>query len=447
MITTAELIDLSRAIREDQTHVEDQLVRWIEVEVEEYRAFLVSPRPQLPPAELADRLPLMGWLLLEASLSPLWKIAADFEALPDEQRADSEDRLDLIARIADAARALPWPEFAPRSLGAIRAQALAESKRDTEAGYDSAWILHEEARARYESFHASHAADPDSPYLLALDEVLLQLALAETGTACRTAERVIGLWAEGLGNDESAWTEADSDRWIQRMFGELTEGVKIGERALAVAEQIDDKWGFVRGVDESRLALTTSYRNPGIMTARAALLLFSLTPEMERLGRIPEGSDTWQQCRAQLLTSVENAYRAIERPVHKADGTETGLLASHQRSVMQIRLHCALVAPGHPLPSRLTFAPVLELTVLDDDAVESISTWLAEIENGKERGDANVIGSATMTRFVESVEKCRMEYGVREGYRKWRRRWYVLDRYAGQDGRLDRVEKILGAGD
>jgi hypothetical protein len=66
---------------------------------------------------------------------------------------------------------------------------------------------------------------------VALDEVFLQLALAETGTACRTAERVIGRWAEGITAGD--WTLQHETHWTQRLFRQLAEGVEVGERALA----------------------------------------------------------------------------------------------------------------------------------------------------------------------------------------------------------------------
>ena len=63
------------------------------------------------------------------------------------------------------------------------------------------------AARRYELYRESHSAGiAQERFLRSLDEVLLQLALAETGTACRAAERVIGLWAEGV--EDETWTEA-----------------------------------------------------------------------------------------------------------------------------------------------------------------------------------------------------------------------------------------------
>jgi hypothetical protein len=445
MMSPEELREYSRAVRTNRRAVDDQLLDQIESDIQEYRAFLTEPRPQLPPDQLAQRLPLMGWLIYEASLAPLWLVTPAFEALTSEGSQAARSATEMIARAADAARSLPWPEFAPRALGAIRAQALAASKRDTERGYDDAWILHQEARTKHASFTDSHAIGASrGRYVLDLDEVLLQLALAETGTACRTAERVIGRWAEELEDENGAWTAGDSARWTQRMFRELSDAVAIGERAIEVAARIEAAAAFVHRVDEHRLALVTSYQNPGIMTARAALLMLSMCPEMEALGRRPGNHETWAGLRAELLERVERAYRHIELPVRTAEGDPLPLQREHARSIVQLRLLLALLAPGHTFPARLVFDPCLELDRLDDGAVQALSGWLADRgATGGRRGDANVIGSATKPSFISSVEACRATFGAASGYRQWRRRWYELDRYADEPGRRERVERVL----
>lgn len=443
-MSAEELRECSRAIRTTHLAVDDHLLARIESDIQEYRIFLSEPRPQLPPDVLAERLPLMGWLIYEASLALLWLVTPAYEALTSEASQAARSASEMIARVADAARSLPWPEFAPRALGAIRAQALAASKRDTELGYDDAWILHQEARTKHASFSDSHGGGTSRDrYLLDLDEILLQIALAETGTACRTAERVIGRWAEELEYENGAWAEADGARWTQRMFRELSDGVAIGERALDVAARIERESAFVHRVDEHRLALVTSFQNPGIMTARAVLLMLSMCPEMEALGRRPGDHETWAGLRADLLERFDRAYRYIELPVLNADGDPRPLLQAHARSIVQLRLHLALLAPGHRLPSTLTFDPCLEFDRLDDRAVEALSAWLAETVDGRPRGDANVIGSATKPSFVSSVEACRAAFGTTSGYREWRLRWFELDRYANEPGRRGRVERVL----
>jgi hypothetical protein len=48
-----------------------------------------------------------------------------------------------------------------------------------------------------------------------------------------------------------------------------------------------------------------------------------------------------------------------------------------------------------------------------------------------------------MPGFIRSVEACRASYGVIGGYREWRVRWKLLDRYATDPHRPDLIDKIL----
>ena len=181
------------------------------------------------------------------------------------------------------------------------------------------------------------------------------------------------------------------------------------------------------------------------MTARAALLALSLAAEMEDLQPRPGGQyDTWSEMRAAALEAFLQAYRAIEQPVLDADGRPSPINQSHQRSLVQIRLHAALMLPGLELPSRWEFAATLGLDPLGDEAVAALSKWLAEpTVTGKRRGDANVIGSATMPAFIRSVDAYRKSEGVSSGYREWRERWFELDRYADEPGRRRHVQWAL----
>jgi hypothetical protein len=433
---------------------DDALANEIQENLEEYRDLYAKARAsasledvQEPPEELVERLWLMGWLIYEASWQRVRDVQPAFEALASDHRERSEAAAGLVRRFDDLARALPWPHFAPRALGAIRADALASSKRDTAQGYLEASTLHGEAYERYESYWEIQSNQPGRErYRLGLQEVLLQLALAETGTACRTAERVIGRWSEELEAENPLWGEGDETFWVQLMFKDLVAGVAIGGRALQEAADIERKHGFsTEGVNEKRLALPTAFRNPGIMTARAALLVLALCPEMERLGHEPElGSETWADMRDALLKRITDAYRAIEKPVVDRDNQLVPLIRDHQRSLLQIRLNLGLLAPGFDLPSTLDFVPCLAANPLDESAIEALSACLAEkTADGQQRGDANVIGSAVMPTFIRSVEACRAIYGASQGHREWRRRWFILDRYADEPGRLERVEAAL----
>ena len=395
---------------------------------------------------------MLGWLIYEASLDRLWTVRPGWESLPDRAGEPSQVAAGLIARLADAARELPWPEFAPRAVGAVRALALVESKRDTEASYDAAWVLHQEARNRHASYRDSHGDHPDRDrYLLDLAEVQLQLALAETGTACRTAERVIGLWAEELAGPDPEWGRRESMRWTQRMFRELSDGAATGELALAVAERIEAGPRFVHRVDERRLTLVTGFRNPAIMTCRALLLMYSMCPEMRALGRRPDGFERWEDFQADLRKRFDRAFGYLRRPARREDGADWPLSPDHRRSMVQLCLHLALLTPDHQLDRELPVDGELRLHRLDDPAAEAMSAWLAatldDPEGGtRQRGDANTIGSASKPSFIASVEACRRDAGAAANYRDWRRRWSTLDRYADRPGRRQRIERILATG-
>ena len=442
MMNADELHQLCLDFRYDGRETDDEIVARIQADVDEYKStYYREPVPQLPPEPLATLLPLMGWLIYEASWYSLRRVRAAFESMSPGEREPSERAYRQIRRLATAARGLVWPEFAPRALGAIRAQALAESKRDTEDGYDDAYIVHQEAADKHESFLDSHRGSPDdvrTRFELDLDEMLLQLALAETGTACRTAERVIGRWTEEFDTPDNGDDEA---QWVQKMYRQLSEAIEIGNRALATAAKIRKDPGLAEKVDQSRLALVTGYRNPGIMTARAALLALALAPAMEHLGRHPSRFPTWAAERADLLTRFTAGYRAIETPVTNADGTAVPMVIDHQRALVQLRLQLALLVPGWSLPSVEPFDKCLEPDPLDDDAVATLSRWLTDDTNASEGGPnhGNTMGAATMPLFIRSVLALRSLTGDPRGYPIWRDRWPELARYYREPGRDERI--------
>jgi hypothetical protein len=445
-LSTEEIEKLAQGVRQRTQPIDDELTRAVEREIEQYREVLERNPQQRPPADLALRLRALGWLIYEASMGLLWDIAPAFDSLEGEKGEQSRAHAALVIRLADAARELPWPEFAPRALGAIRAHALVESKRDTELGFDAAYICHKEARNLQQVYLDSHGDEPGrEQFILDLDEIMLQLALAETGTACRTAERVLGLWEEELEKPEKdqTWNADESGVWTQRMFRQLHDGAAIGEHALRVAEKIETEHGFTFEVSADRLAMPTAFRNPAIMTCRALLLVYSMCPEMEKLGNDPIGADTWAAFRGQLIARFDWAFEHLWRPVWRADGSAWPMLVDHLRSMAQICLHLGLIIPEHELSQDLVVDDTLTLRCLNDDAVERISNWLAATIDGKQRGDANIIGSASKPSFIASVEACRTDTGSAADYRKWRRHWFVLDRYAGTPGRRERIERIL----
>ena len=96
----------------------------------------------------------MGWLVFEASLDRFWS-----------SRPSSSGSKAPTARRHGRPPPCPAPgERRPRAalagvrlaaLGAIRAEALVESKRDTEDGYDAAYILHQEARGTCKQYQGT----------------------------------------------------------------------------------------------------------------------------------------------------------------------------------------------------------------------------------------------------------------------------------------------------
>jgi hypothetical protein len=386
-------------------------------------------RPPLPPPEERAGLWGAGRLAYELSLALTTRIKSGWGITADP---DSENAGELIARLADAVRILPWPEYAPHSLGAIRAQALAESKRDTIDGYDNAWAVHRQARKKFDDFEKS-LVGADKDYLIALHETAIQLALSEAGTACRTAERVIGQWVDGI-------DDQDEHSWIVQLYDRLSEAALFGEACLARVSALEADCGLVDQVDEKRMALVTAYRNPGVMTSRALLLLIPLCDEMARMGyRPPADYETWDRAREGFRERFETTFALIGDDVarHRPYSEEI------TRSIAQLRLSYAWLAPGRSLtvigPS--DEIPCLALNPLDDSAIEALSDWLTS------RGfDGNAISSATMPLYVRAVQRLSSNSSrPTDVYLKWRRNYFALDRYPEVEGRRDRVVAFLGA--
>jgi hypothetical protein len=423
----------------------NKVVTAIEADVAEYRRIPVA---QNPDGETADALRLMGWLMYEVTWTAVQQIPHRFRQEGGAVAEKANQKYEVILRVSNAARELPWPEYAVRALGAFRALALAESKHDNEAAYVRAQTLHLEARTRHGNFltyHANRRLEEKAPELRSLDEIFLQLALAETGTACRTAEMVLDRWLEDF-----APKGEDEDVRLRRLFEQMSSGADIGEQALEAADRVWRLHGFVDEVGEDGLALPTSFINPGVMTARTILLMLALFPEMERLGFYPLGEDnSWNDTRKRLRDRFNRAYQYIERPIKKSSGEQIEPRSDLQIAIVQIRTAAGLLMPGHDLPTSLSFAPCLSHRVLDDDAVEDMSAWLTEtiVDNhgrSTQRSTYRGFGGAILPNFFTSVEACRAAFGGTPGYRAWRARWFVLDKLANEEGRAERVSEVLG---
>jgi hypothetical protein len=438
IMSAEELRGLSARFRRHELECDADLVATIVSDVAEYNAYARAVPGPNPPPPLDELLRLMGWLLYEATWEAVQRVPATLDATvtaADELRRGLVV-VDHISALADAARRLPWPEFAPRALGAVRAQALAESKRDTETGYDVAWAVHQEARRRYGDYRNSlSTSSPHERYIRDLDEVLLQLALAETGTACRTAERVISRWSEDFADEVE-------DRWLERIFGDLSAGADIGELAIDTGRQIQLRYGFADIVTEDRLALHSALQNPGIMTARASALLLALGPAMRRIGLRPETFPTWERWEEHEIGRFTKAYQAIEAPV-LVDDRPVPIRPTVMRQLIHMRLNLALLKPGYHLSSALSFDPVLEMADLDDEALAALSARLAPAAGGpgRERG----LGAVMMPAAIRSIRACRGRGSDDRSYDRWRIDWFRLDRFSNENGRRTRLEEALAA--
>lgn len=417
--------DLSRlweSVRNGDPDVYGALVTVTELASLRLRHVAGEAPPLLPPHEERAALWETGRLAYEVSLALTGRIETGWGITP---HSDSEKAAELIARLADAARILPWPEYAPHSLGAIRAEALAESKHDTIGGFTNAWAFHREARRRLEDYEES-LIGADKDYATALHETAIQLALSEAGTACRTAERVISQWAEGIDG-------ASEDAWITQLYQQLSEGAEFGEASLTRVRELEDGPGLVKKVTRKRMAQETAYRNPGIMTARALLLLVPLCTEMSRMGyHPPPDYETWEKAQEGLLKRFADTFELIGADVarHRPFSEE------HTRSLVQLRLNYAWLAPGQSLAvvGPIDEIPCLASNPLNDEAISELSDWLTQHDF-----DGNAIASATMPCYVRAVQ----QFSSHDAYVTWRHDNHDLDRYRKVKGRRKRVTELL----
>lgn len=424
-MSNAELRRTCRDLRHEKVGVSNHLIKALELTV-----------PQGSPVseELAgQQLSLIGWLLYEASLSVL-RLAAPARIPGEAEGSHPEDH---IKRLVDLARSLPAPHLAPRALGAIRSAALMKSKLDTESAYDEAWALHREVRLYLEMFEeALSGRSPHDPLRLQLLEVKQQSLLAETGTACRSAEHVICRWEEGA--ESGKWGLTDEYRWMQRLFLDLANGLESGKEARALTSSIHADVGLSDHVDEHRLLVHTAFRQPSIMTARAALLMLAMCPELESLGVAPTNRTSWRNQRESLIDDFRQAYGAAAPLNAGAD-----LSMEHRRSLVQLRLMFALIAPGREASLESALDQLIEPGEPRVSEVDRLSLWLRGPADRSARFDAGVIGSATMPAFIRSVEACRSSFAATDGYRQWRRDWPMLDRYYPEPDRPGRVAASL----
>jgi hypothetical protein len=113
-----------------------------------------------------------------------------------------------------------------------------------------------------------------------------------------------------------------------------------------------------------------------------------------------------------------------------------------QRQLVHVRLNMALLKPGFDLPSQQTELPCLTINPLGDEAVEAMSAWLGGPDG---KGRERALGAATMPKFIRSLVDCRGLGPQDRGYQSWRIKWFSLDQYADEPGRLQRVHRALAA--
>lgn len=428
-LTEEELRRFAEEVRSGR-EVDEEFVRRIEATARKLREASDKSPSLVPPEDLQETLWLLGWLMYEAAWQLTRRVKAGWGIAAGAKGAASEAAHDLIMRLTTAYITMAWPHWAPRGLAVLRSAALSFSKQDTRAGYVQAWERHEEAQRRFVEYWESTQNAPER-LRVGLLEAHLQLRLAETGTACRVAERTLAQWDDDpqIGPDEF-----DSRASLQAMFDILYTGSRSGTEALQIARLIRDEYELVERVDVARMALLTALRNPAIMTARAYLLMLPLTIALEREVTLPpQDYESWEAARSGMLDAFEAAYRDLEAEVIRRDGQPVPLSDDHLRSLVQLRLNLALIRPGTELETRLEDA-ALARTTLDDAAAEKLAQWLIDNAPPDGRNDANVIGAVVLVDYIALVEKLRERSGSpRGGYLSWRRRWLQLDRYIEDD--------------
>ncbi len=399
---------------------------------------------RLPDESVAHRVRLVGALLYDGAQEINDYLDPDFEAFDDlEKREAARELLDKLVRLCVTAQALPWPEFGLRAIGAIRGEALGHSKSDTEQGYDNAWSAHQRAadklQAHVDEINSGFFADSDYLPQLKQDviEIEQQIQLSETGTSCRQAEFILNKWDERV--EQGIFAADDDVDEMARLALQLQVGITSGSRSLHLVNHFEETYGLAPKKTLYNLLTHSSLQNPGIMTARAYLLLIPMCPVLEADGRRPPVPEdiSWEQYHDQLLSNFYTSYAQIER--HPAN-SEQSFISRHTRSIAQIRLNFGVLFPGSELPTVLNPADGPWQTVVSTENIEQLAKWLADRDF-----DGNIIGTANMSAYLDGVQAIRDRHEQRlESYRGWRLRWFSMDRHRKVPGRKDRMTRILG---
>ncbi|MCF6386407.1 hypothetical protein L2K20_05445 [Mycobacterium sp. MBM] len=399
---------------------------------------------KVPPDEQIPELRYFGWALFEAALVAINKVEPAYTYLPDVDRDRSRGIVADIAALANLARATPWPEFSIRGLGALRSLALAHSKGDSGDEYKAAWTTHAEVDnllwRRADEIESGRFDDTEHFIDLKrdLDEMWQQHDLSQTGTSCREPEYSLCRWVERV-KDGTYRAEAQEDL-VASLAHRLRSGIRDGQSTINRSDSVYTDYYTGTGIptikDEKHLLVRTSMQNPGIMTARAYLLLIPMCPLMASYEHLPFECDSWDEYQRSLIDGFVDAYGRIENPPGNAED-QVPYVKAHLRSLVQHRLFFRIICPDRTLPSRLDENVLGGQLDLDD--VEDLSSWLTA------RGDdANVISSATLPEYIRGIEMTRAAAGIEFGYRSWRRRWPQLDRFHKESDRGRLVAEVLG---
>lgn len=343
---------------------------------------------------------------------------------------------------------LPWRAYAPHALLAHRALALIESKANR---YAAAWHSHHAAR-RLRERYLSETHLPQRVYD-ALDQSEQLLWLSEVGTGCRGLEYYVAEQAaEHL--DAPAADRAALFRGLQEIEVTLTKAQHTIDRIAAYDTPSTDGRGpgLPNMPTRDHLVAKVSYRQPGIMGARAALLKIIVAEAMLQ-GRIAPaaGAPSWAQQQSAAWALFETFYRIAEDPsdLLPAERAAERVPAriEYLRSLVQLRLAAALMSPGLRFPSRRDRPASLIGDTLDGDAVQRLSKELLEWkDHGRPKpADANAIGTSISVRFNDAVISLResAEPGSGADYLAWRSQYPKLDQRWRDPGRTGLVEAAL----
>lgn len=398
---------------------------------------------RIPPDQQVRELRLFGWALFEAALVAINRVETAYEYLPDADRARSKELVRDIAALANLARSTPWPEFSLRGLGALRSLALAHSKGDSPDEYRAAWTVHAEVEETLDdrADEIESGLLDDTPHIVDLKRDLAEMwqqhDLSQTGTSCREPEFTLCRWIERVKKGDIR--EDGQAELIAFLAQRLRTGIRDGVSTLTRSDDAFQNYEILDYKTEKHLLQRTSMQNPGIMAARAYLLLIPMCPLMESYDHAPFEGNSWDEYTRQLIDGFVWAYGRIESPPGDGRGGEEvpTFVTAHLRSLVQHRLFFRIICPNVSLPTKLD-EHILGGT-LDLDDVNDLSEWL------RKRGDdANVISSATMPEYIRGIESIRAQSGANAGYREWRRAWPTLDRFHREPERAGLVAEVLG---